>query len=75
MYYDLIGLPPTPKEVDAYVSKKNPTKFNQLVDQLLSPLITEKNGEGIGLILFATPKPMDMKGMEISRRHGATGIM
>ena len=24
MYYDLIGLPPTPKEVDAYVSKKEP---------------------------------------------------
>ena len=36
MYYDLIGLPPTPEEVDAYVSDKEPTKFNKLVDQLLS---------------------------------------
>jgi hypothetical protein len=45
MYYDLIGLPPTPKEVDAYVSNKEPTKFNQLVNQLLkSPHYGEKWG-------------------------------
>jgi hypothetical protein len=45
MYYDLIGLPPTPEEVDAYVSNKEPTKFNKLVDQLLSsPHYGEKWG-------------------------------
>jgi hypothetical protein len=45
MYYDLIGLPPTPEEVDAYVSNQEPTKFNQLVDQLLSsPHYGEKWG-------------------------------
>ena len=45
MYYDLIGLPPTPEEVDAYVSNQEPTKFTQLVDQLLSsPHYGEKWG-------------------------------
>ena len=45
MYYDLIGLPPTPKEVDAYVSNQEPTKFNQLINQLLkSPHYGEKWG-------------------------------
>ena len=45
MYYDLIGLPPTPEEVDAYVSDKQTGKFNKLVDQLLSsPHYGEKWG-------------------------------
>ena len=45
MYYDLIGLPPTPEEVNFYVSDKEPTKFNQLVNQLLkSPHYGEKWG-------------------------------
>ena len=45
MYYDLIGLPPTPEEVGAYVSNKEPTKFKQMVDRLLSsPHYGEKWG-------------------------------
>ena len=45
MYYDLIGLPPTPKEVDAYVSDKQSDKFRKLVDRLLSsPHYGEKWG-------------------------------
>ncbi len=45
MYYDLIGLPPTPDEVEIYVSDKRPDKFNRLVDQLLrSPHYGEKWG-------------------------------
>ena len=45
MYYDLIGLPPNPDEVEIYVSDKRPDKFNRLVDQLLrSPHYGEKWG-------------------------------
>mgnify|MGYP001329577883 FL=1 len=45
VYYDLIGLPPTPDEVDIYLSDKQPDKFNRLVDQLLkSPHYGEKWG-------------------------------
>ena len=55
MYYDLIGLPPTPDEVNAYVSNKEPNKFNQLVDQLLSsPHYGEKWGRHwLDLVRFA----------------------
>lgn len=33
--YDLIGLPPTPEEVDAFVADSSPQAYEQLVDRLL----------------------------------------
>ena len=36
LYFDLIGLPPTPAEVDAFVADKSPTAYAQLVDKLLA---------------------------------------
>ncbi len=45
VYYDLIGLPPPPEEVDAYVSDKQSDKFSKLVERLLSsPHYGEKWG-------------------------------
>jgi hypothetical protein len=35
VYLDLIGLPPSPKEVDAYLSNPSDKRFEQLVDDLL----------------------------------------
>jgi len=34
--YDLTGLPPTPKEVDAFVNDKSPKAYEKLVDRLLN---------------------------------------
>ncbi|MEX0704670.1 MAG: PSD1 and planctomycete cytochrome C domain-containing protein [Planctomycetales bacterium] len=34
--YDLIGLPPTPAEVDAFVNDESPDAYEQLVDRLLA---------------------------------------
>jgi Protein of unknown function (DUF1549)/Protein of unknown function (DUF1553)/Planctomycete cytochrome C len=34
--YDLIGLPPTPEEVDAFVEDQTPTAFDSLVTRLLA---------------------------------------
>jgi mono/diheme cytochrome c family protein len=34
--YDLIGLPPTPQEVEAFVSDANPQAYEKLVERLLS---------------------------------------
>ena len=35
-YFDLIGLPPTPDEVEAFVNDRSPTAFARVVDHLLS---------------------------------------
>ena len=36
LYFDLIGLPPTPSEVEAFVADKSPTAYEKLVDKLLA---------------------------------------
>ncbi len=35
-YFDLIGLPPTPEEVEAFVNDKDPKAFENLIDRLLA---------------------------------------
>src|SRR5207302_7310105 len=45
LYYDLIGLPPTPEELDAFVSDRSPDAYEKLVDRLLaSPQFGERWG-------------------------------
>lgn len=36
LYFDLIGLPPTPKEVKAFVESESPTAYQDLVNSLLA---------------------------------------
>ncbi len=44
-YFDLIGLPPTPAEVEAFLKNDSPTAFAQVVDHLLaSPHYGERWG-------------------------------
>jgi Protein of unknown function (DUF1553)/Protein of unknown function (DUF1549)/Planctomycete cytochrome C len=44
-YFDLIGLPPTPEEIDAFVEDKSPGAFAHLVERLLeSPRFGERWG-------------------------------
>ncbi len=44
-YYDLLGLPPTPEQVDAFVNDPSPNAWEKLIDQLLaSPHYGEKWG-------------------------------
>ncbi len=44
-YYDLLGLPPTPEEVDAFVADPSPDAWEKLIDRLLaSPHYGEKWG-------------------------------
>ncbi|CAN5261670.1 PSD1 and planctomycete cytochrome C domain-containing protein [soil metagenome] len=45
VYYDLIGLPPTPEQVDAFVKDASPKSYETLIDTLLaSPQYGEKWG-------------------------------
>ena len=42
-YFDLIGLPPSPEEVDAFLADKSPHSWERLIDKLLaSPHFGEK---------------------------------
>ena len=42
-YFDLLGLPPTPQEVSAFVSDPSPQAYDQLIDRLLeSPRYGER---------------------------------
>jgi len=44
-YYDLIGLPPTPEQVDSFVKDQSPDAYEKLIDELLkSPHYGEKWG-------------------------------
>jgi hypothetical protein len=44
-YFDLIGLPPTPEQIDAFVGDRSPDAFARLVDRLLaSPHFGERWG-------------------------------
>jgi hypothetical protein len=54
-YYDLIGLPPSPAEVDAFVNDKSDDAFAKVVDHLLaSPHYGEKWGRHwLDLVRFA----------------------
>ena len=36
LYFDLLGLPPTPDEIDAFASDPSPDAFERLVDRLLA---------------------------------------
>src|SRR5262249_16941356 len=43
--FDLTGLPPTPKEIEAFVNDDSPTAFEKVVDRLLqSPAYGERWG-------------------------------
>ena len=45
VYFDLIGLPPRPDEVEAFVKDKSPNAFEKIVDRLLaSPQFGERWG-------------------------------
>src|SRR5262245_1396069 len=45
VYYDLLGLPPTPEQVDAFLNDRSPIAYEKLIDRLLdSPHYGEKWG-------------------------------
>ncbi len=62
--YDLIGLPPTPAEVDAFVADVSPDAYDKLVDRLLaSPHYGEKWGRHwLDLVRFAETNSYERDG-------------
>jgi mono/diheme cytochrome c family protein len=63
-YHDLIGLPPTPEEVDRFVADTSPNAYEQLVDHLLaSPHYGERWGRHwLDLVRYAETNSFERDG-------------
>lgn len=63
-YYDLLGLPPTPQQVESFVNDPDPQAFEKLVDQLLeSPHYGEKWGRHwLDLVRYAESNSFERDG-------------
>ena len=61
VYYDLIGLPPTPQQIDSFLKDKSPDALAKLVDQLLaSPRFGERWGRHwLDVVRFAESSGME----------------
>jgi len=59
VYFDLIGLPPNPEEVDAFVNDKAPDAYTRLIDHLLA---SPHYGERWGRYWLDTARYSDTKG-------------
>jgi cytochrome c553 len=66
VYYDLIGLPPTPAESDAFVNDASPQAFKHLVEKLLaSPHYGEKWGRyWLDVVRYAETNGYERDGMK-----------
>ncbi len=55
VYFDLIGLPPTPQEIDDFISSSDPAAYEKIVDRLLAdPRYGERWGRHwLDLVRFA----------------------
>ena len=64
-YFDLIGLPPTPEQVDAFVKDESPDAFAKVVDELLA---SPRYGERWGRHWLDVARYADTKG-EVRRQQ------
>ncbi len=64
-YYDLIGLPPTPEQVEAFIADMSPKAFEKVVDELLA---SPGYGERWGRHWLDTARYSDTKG-EVRRQR------
>jgi hypothetical protein len=64
--FDLIGLPPTPAEVDAFIADKRPDAYKRLVDRLLA---SPRYGERWGQHWLDVARYADSDGFEADRER------
>lgn len=64
VYYDLIGLPPSPEQVESFVNDSDPEAYERLIDQLLaSPHYGEKWGRHwLDLVRYAESNSFERDG-------------
>jgi len=61
LYFDLVGLPPTPQQIDTFVADESPDAIEKVVDQLLaSPQFGERWGRHwLDVVRFAESSGME----------------
>ena len=66
LYFDLIGLPPTPEEIDAFLADTSADAYEKVVDQLLaSPRYGERWGRHwLDLVRFADTNSFERDGVK-----------
>jgi hypothetical protein len=67
-YYDLIGLPPTPEQVNAFLADNSPNAFEKVVDVLLA---SPRYGERWGRHWLDVARYSDTKGQFDRRRESS----
>ena len=67
MTFDLIGLPPTPEEIDAFLADDRPDAFARLVDRLLA---SPAYGERWGRHWLDVARYADSNGLDENVAHG-----
>jgi hypothetical protein len=67
-YYDLLGLPPTPEQVNAFLADNSPTAFEKVVDALLA---SPRYGERWGRHWLDVARYSDTKGQFERRRESS----
>jgi len=68
VYYDMIGLPPTPEEVNSFLSDDSPKAFETVVDRLLA---SPHYGERWGRHWLDVARYSDSKGQNDRRRESS----
>lgn len=75
LYLDLIGLPPSPAEVDAFVNDPDPKAYEKLVDKLLADSRYGERWARFWLDLARYADTAGYEGTPICHMLGAIGIM
>ncbi len=69
LHFDLTGLPPTPAEVEAFLSDQSPGAYEKLVDRLLS---SEHSGERMAMYWLDLVRYADTVGYHGDQDHHAS---
>ncbi len=68
LYQDLLGLPPTPAQMDAFLTDKSPDAYEKLVDQLLA---SPHHGERMATYWLDLVRYSDTVGLHGDQEHKA----
>ena len=58
-YFDLIGLPPKPEEIDAFVNDKASGAWNRVIERLSEPYVVDNHTLYVGASVGSAVGPRD----------------